>query len=148
MHLLLLDVFFSGSLTFTRKPDKPTIIVEGLNNTYVDLIWDFLPGNNEVVRNLFFLRQKPGDVNLEVNIASRTSASPFTLLSDSFATEYKANLPAALRLLNVDNTEEYVYTLQVTYDQNNIPRQMVDKVAIIVRGKFNNFAFYSRRASK
>lgn len=148
MHLLLLDVFFSGSLTFTRKPDKPTIIVEGVNNTYVDLIWDFLPGNNEVVRNLFFLRQKPGDVNLEVNIASRTSASPFTLLSDSFATEYKANLPAALRLLNVDNTEEYVYTLQVTYDQNNIPRQMVDKVAIIVRGKFNNFAFYSRRASK
>ncbi|CAH3178384.1 unnamed protein product, partial [Porites evermanni] len=136
-----------GSLTFSRRPDNPTIVVEGVNSTNVDLIWDILLGNNEVVDNLILIRQRPGDVN-QVAIASRTSSTAFTLLSDSFANEYRANLPATLRLLNVDNTEEYVYTLQVNYDLDNRPRRMDDRVRVIVRGKSNNFAFYPRRASK
>ena len=140
-------MIFLGSLTFSRRPDNPTIAVEGVNSTNVDLIWDILPGNNEVVENLFFLRQKPGDVNL-VTIATRTFASSFTIMSNSFANEYRANLPATLRLLNVDNTEEYVYTLQVSYNLNNVPVRMEDSVTVIVRGKSNNFAFYPRRASK
>ena len=141
-------MLFLGSLTFSRRPDNPTIAVEGVNSTNVDLIWDILPGNNEVVQTLFILRQnlKPGDVSL-VTIASRTFASSFTM-SNSFANEYRANLPATLRLLNVDNTEEYVYTLQVNYLLNNRPRRMEDQVTVIVRGKSNNFAFYPRRASK
>ena len=69
-------------------------------------------------------------------------------MSNSFANEYRANLPATLRLLNVDNTEEYVYTLQVNYLLNNRPRRMEDQVTVIVRGKSNNFALYPRRASK
>ena len=140
-------MLFLGSLTFSRRPDNPTIVVEGVNSTNVDLIWDILLGNNEVVDNLILIRQRPGDVN-QVAIASRTSSTAFTLLSDSFANEYRANLPATLRLLNVDNTEEYVYTLQVNYDLDNRPRRMDDRVRVIVRGKSNNFAFYPRRASK
>ena len=141
-------MLFLGSLTFSRRPDNPTIAVEGVNSTNVDLIWDILPGNNEVVQTLFILRQnlKPGDVSL-VTIASRTFASSFTM-SNSFANEYRANLPATLRLLNVDNTEEYVYTLQVSYDRNNVIQRMEDRVTVIVYGKSNNFAFYPRRASK
>ena len=141
-------MLFLGSLTFSRRPDNPTIAVEGVNSTNVDLIWDILPGNNEVVQTLFILRQnlKPGDVSL-VTIASRTFASSFTM-SNSFANEYRANLPATLRLLNVDNTEEYVYTLQVSYDLNNVIQRMEDRVTVIVYGKSNNFAFYPRRASK
>ena len=133
-------MLFLGSLTFTRKPDKPTILVEGVNSTNVDLIWDILPSGDEVVEDLFLIRQRPGDVN-QVAIASRKSSTSFTLLSDSFANEYSANLPATLRLLNVDNTEEYVYTLQVDYDLYNRPRRMEDRVTVIVRGKSNNFAF-------
>ena len=140
-------MLFLGSLTFRRRPDKPTIVVEGVNSTNVDLIWNILPGNNEVVHNLFLTRQRPGDVN-KVVVASRTSSTTFTLWSDSFANEYRANLPATLRLLNVDNTEEYVYTLEVNYDLNNMPIRMEDRVRVIVRGKSNNFAFYPRRASK
>lgn len=139
-------MLFLGSLTFSRRPDNPTIVVEGVNSTNVDLIWDILPGNNEVVNSLHLIRQRPGDVN-QVTIASRRSSTTFTL-SDSFANEYRANLPATLRLLNVDNTEEYVYTLQVNYEQNNVPRRNEDSVTVIVRGKSNNFAFYPRRASK
>ena len=140
-------MLFLGSLTFSRRPNKPTIVVEGVNSTSVDLTWDILPSGGEVVQNLFFVRQRPGDVN-QVTIASRGSSTSFTLLSDSFANEYRANLPATLRLLNVDNTEEYVYTLQVNYLLNNRPRRMEDQVTVIVRGKSNNFAFYPRRASK
>ena len=140
-------MLFLGSLTFTRKPDKPTIVVEGVNSTNVDLIWEILPSGGEVVNSLHLIRQRPGDVN-QVTIASRRSSTAFTLLSDSFANEYRANLPATLRLLNVDNTEEYVYTLQVSYDLNNFPQRMEDRVTVIVRGKSNNFAFYPRRASK
>ena len=139
-------MLFLGSLTFTRKPDKPTIVVEGVNSTNVDLIWDILLSGGEVVQNLFFIRQRPGDVN-QVAIASRRSSTSFTLLSHSFANEYRANLPATLRLLNVDNTEEYIYSLQVSYEQI-VPQREEDSVTVIVRGKSNNFAFYPRRASK
>ena len=140
-------MLFLGSLTFTRKPDKPTIVVEGVNSTNVDLIWDILSSSGEVVNSLQLIRQRLGDFN-HVTIASRKFNTGFTLLSDSFANEYRANLPATLRLLNVDNTEEYVYTLQVSYDRNNVPQRMEDRVTVIVFGKSNNFAFYPRRASK
>ena len=133
-------MLFLGSLTFSRRPDNPTIVVEGVNSTSVDLTWDILPSGGEVVQSLFFIRQRPGDVN-QVAIASRTSSTTFTLASDSFANEYRANLPATLRLLNVDNTEEYVYFLQVNYDLNNRPRRTEGLVTVIVRGKSNNFAF-------
>ena len=134
-------MLFLGSLTFSRRPNKPTIVVEGVNSTSVDLTWDILPSGGEVVQNLFFVRQRPGDVN-QVTIASRGSSTSFTLLSDSFANEYRANLPATLRLLNVDNTEEYTYSLQVSYyDSTRIPREINDHVTVIVRGKSNNFAF-------
>lgn len=131
---------FSEALTFTRKPENPTIVVEGWNNTNVALIWDILPASGEVIANLFLKRRRPGDVNL-VNIASRKSYTAFTLLLDSFANEYRANLPATLILLNVDNTEEYVYILEVAYDVNNVPQLMVDEVTVIVRGKSSNNMF-------
>ena len=134
-------------MTFTRRPDTPTIVVEGVNNTNVDLTWEILPSGGEVVQSLFFKWQNLGDIN-RVQIASRKSTSSFTLATDIFANEYRANLPATLRLLNVDNSEEYVYTLKVNYDLNNVPRQMEDSVTVIVRGKSNNFDFYPRRASK
>ena len=140
-------MLFSGSLTFTRRPDTPTIVVEGVNNTNVDLIWEILPSNGEVVQSLFFTRQNLGDIN-QVTIASRRFTSSFTLLSESFVNEYRVSLPATLRLLNVDNTEEYVYTLQVNCVQNNVPQRKEDRVTVIVLGKSNNFAFYPRRASK
>ena len=139
-------MLFLEALTFSRRPDKPTIVVEGVNSTNADLVWEILPDSGEVVQNLFLIRQRPGDVN-QVQIAWRKYSSSFTL-AEGFANEYRANLPATLRLLNVDNTEEYVYTLQVSYDLNNVPHRTDDSVTVIVRGKSNNFALYPRRASK
>ena len=134
-------MLFLGSLTFSRRPDNPTIVVEGVNSTNVDLIWNILPGNNELVQVLFLTRQRPGDVN-QVAIASRKSSTAFTLSSNSFETEYRAMLPATLRLLNVDDTEEYIYSLQVSYDDfSDVPRERHDEVTVIVRGKSNNLAF-------
>ena len=138
-------MLFLEALTFSGRPDNPTIVVEGVNSTNVDLKWEISATNSETLDDLFFKRQRSGDVNLE-NIASRRSSTAFTLLSDSFETEYRADLPATLRLLNVDNTEEYIYTLQVSYDDSNgVPREIADKVTVMVRGKSNNFAFYLRR---
>ena len=141
-------VLFLEALTFSTRPDNPTIVVEGVNNTNVNLTWVISATGGETLNTLFFKRQKSGDVNL-VNIASRKSSNAFTLLSDSFQTEYRALLPATLRLLNVDNTEEYVYTLQVSYDDSSgVTRDKDDKVTVIVHGKSNNFAFYLRRIYK
>ena len=140
-------MLFSGSITFSRRPDEQTIVVEGVNNTNVALIWDIVLGNNEVADDLFLLRRRPRDAYQET-IASRTFSSSFTLATESFANEYRANLPATLRLLNVDNTEEYIYTLQVSYEINNVPLLIEDQVTVIVRGKSNNVAFYPRRALK
>ena len=140
-------VLFSEALTFTKKPDDPRIVVEGVNNTDVNLIWDILPGNNEVVNDLFLLRRRPGDAIPET-IASRKFSSSFTLATESFSEEYRAYLPATLRLLNVDNTEEYIYALQVSFDLNNVPKREEDQVRVIVRGKSNSFALYLRRIYK
>lgn len=140
-------MLLSEALAFTKKPDDPTIVVEGVNNTDVDLIWDILAGNNEIVDDLFLLRRRPGDANGEI-IASRTFSSPFTLATDSFSEEYRVNLPATLRLLNVDNTEEYIYILQVGFDLNNVPQREQEQVRVIVRGKSNSFALFLRRIFK
>ena len=137
-------LLFLEALTFTKRPDKPKIVVEGVNSTNVDLIWDILPGNGESVQNLFLIRQRPGNVNLET-IATRTFSGSFNFETDSFADEYRTTLPATLKLLNVDNTEEYVYTLQVNYNLNNRPRRMEDKVTVIVHGKCNSFTLFLRR---
>ena len=137
-------LLFLEALTFTKRPDKPKIVVEGVNSTNVDLIWDILPGNGESVQNLFLIRQRPGNVNLET-IATRTFSGSFNFEADSFADEYSTTLPATLKLLNVDNTEEYVYTLQVNYNLNNRPRRMEDKVTVIVHGKCNSFTLFLRR---
>ena len=148
LYIFCVLVLFLEALTFTRRPDKPTIVVEGVNSTNVDLIWEILPGSGEVVQNLFLIRQRSGDVK-QVQVASRKYSSSFNLATDSFANEYRANLPATLRLLNVDNTEEYVYTLQVTYElsNNNVERDE-DSVTVIVHGKSNSFAFFVRRIFK
>ena len=141
-------VLFLEALTFSKRPDNPTIVVEGVNSTNVDLTWGISTTGGEVLDKLFFKRQKSGDDNL-VNIASRKSSTAFTLLSSSFETEYRASLPARLTLLNVDNTEEYIYSLEVSYDDSsNVPQEVVEKVTVIVRGKSNNFAFYPRRIYK
>ena len=140
-------MLFSEALVFTIKPDSPIIVVEGVNNTNVDLKWDILPGNNEVVDDLYLIRQRPGDVHLET-IATRTSSGTFNFETDGFADEYRTTLPATLRLLNVDNTEEYVYTLQVNYDLDNRPKRVENKVRVIVRGKCNSFALFLRRIFK
>lgn len=89
-----------------RKPDNPTFVVERVKNTNVDLRWKIIPASGEVVIRLFLKLQKPRDVNL-VNVASRKYDSAFSL-ADGFAKEYRATLPATLRLLHVDNTDEYV----------------------------------------
>ena len=140
-------MLFLEALTFTRSPDKPKIVVEGVNSTNVDLIWEILPGNGESVQNLFLIRQRPRDVNL-VTIATRTFSGSFDFENNSFANEYSTTLPATLTLLNVDNTEEYVYTLQVNYNLNSRPRRMEDKVTVIVRGKCNSFTLFLRRIFK
>ena len=141
-------VLFLEALTFSSRPDNPTIVVEGVNSTNVDLTWKISTTSGEVLDNLFFKRQKSGDDN-PVNIASRKSSTAFTLLNNSFETEYRASLPATLSLLNVDNTEEYIYSLEVSYDDSsNVAQEVVDKVTVIVRGKSNNFAFYPRRIYK
>lgn len=147
LYIFWVLVLFLEALTFSRRPDKTTIVVEGVNSTNVDLIWEILPGSGEVVQNLFLIRQRSGDVN-QVQIASRKYSSSFNLATDSFANEYRANLPATLRLLNVDNTEEYVYTLQVSYELGNNVQRDEDRVTVIVHGKSNSFAFFLRRIFK
>ena len=130
-------VLFSEALTFGRQPDKPTIAVERVNNTNVDLVWEILPSSGEVVTSLFFNRQRLGETR-STPIASRkfSTGDPFSALLRNFETEYRTNLPATLWLLNVDNTEEYIYTLEVNYEVNNIPQEKSDQVTVVVRGKF------------
>jgi len=121
----------SEAFTFTNEPEKPTVVVEGVNSTLVRLIWEFALGPDESVLTVTFDRQKPGE-SMRTLIASRYGNTPFTFARVKFANKYRALLPATLVLLNVNKNEEFLYSLRVTYSRNAFVAQVNSQVAVIV----------------
>ena len=127
--------FSSDAIRWTRQPEKPTILVEGVNNTGAALVWDFEVELSETVQRVTFLRQR--DVaDSPVVIAIRTFSTAFTLFPQ-FISNYSARLPATLILRNaVTSDEDFIYSIEVSLLRNNIPApSFKDRVQVIVQGK-------------
>ena len=100
------------SFSLTGKPADPTVVIDGVNSTQVELVWNFTaaPSLN------FFLcirRRRPTE-SQSSQVASRNRnsgvSSNFTV-SDS---DYEANFPATLVIKNVTrNSDEFVYSIAV-----------------------------------
>ena len=134
--------FFSpDAIRWTRQPEKPTILVEGVNNTGAALVWDFEVEISETVERVTFRRQR--DVaDSPVVIAISTFSTAFTLFPQ-FISNYSARLPATLILRNaVTSDEDFIYSIEVSLLRNNIPApSFKDRVQVIVQGKHQKAPF-------
>ena len=130
------------AIRWTRQPEKPTILVEGVNNTGVALVWDFEVERSETVLVVQFRRQRDVVDISPVVIASRTASLAFTV-SSQFRSNYSARFPATLILRNaVTSNQEFIYSIEVFLLRNNIHVPgFKDKVQVIVKGKHQKAPF-------
>lgn len=97
----------------------PFIVVDnGVNNKEVNLVWKYSEQESRI--NSVTINRRRQGTSVETPIASRSGQgsqfpSAFAILNESLQSKYMAFEPATLRLLNVKNGEEYVYTITVQY---------------------------------
>ena len=132
--------FPADAIRWTKQPEKPTILVEGLNNTYVQLVWKFLIAGTseggEILRGVTFRRQR-GAGDLPVVIANSRNGGAFSVLPQ-FRSNYSARVPATLILRRAVTTKhpDFIYSIEVSFLRNNLPQPgFRDAVQVIVRGK-------------
>lgn len=125
----------SESFSLTEEPDSIIVVVEGVNNTNVRLVWNFSVDVNESISNVMFTRRRP-DGNQSSVIALRYAMSTEFFVLNEFAKEYRAYMPATLELLNVNKEEQYLYTLSVQYTKGSNLSTASSEVAIIVHGMY------------
>ncbi|XP_068685554.1 fibroblast growth factor receptor 2-like [Montipora foliosa] len=116
--LTLASPKISEAQFWTKTPGVPFIVVDGLNNTNVDLVWEYSEPETRIL-SVTITRKRQG-TNDEVTIASRfgESAKTPTVFSvpANLRSKYNPRLPATLQLLNVKDGDEYVYIIRVIYD--------------------------------
>ena len=105
-------VITQGLTKWTERPNNPIIVVQGVNNTNITLTWTFGLEAGFTLLSIFFVRNRPGKYS-KTDIASRPLNYGFSYHNNEFIKEYRANLPSELVLLDVNNEEEYVYTIEV-----------------------------------
>ena len=82
------------------------------------------------------MRNRPGKYS-KTDIASRPLDYGFTYYNNEFIKEYRANLPSELVLLDVNNEEEYIYTIEVKSTDHFVVAVDVSIVTVIVFGKLH-----------
>ena len=124
------------AITWDRQPEKPTILVEGVNNTGESqkLVWTYVTEASESIARVTFQRRRD-DADVAEDIASNSRGGPFAVFS-KFISNYSASLPATLILRNpVTNDDEFIYSIVVSFLRNDRPERLSDQVQLIVFGK-------------
>ena len=85
-------------------------MVEGVNNTQVELVWNFTATSAFIVS---IARQRVGDSQSNEQIVGRSGSTAFEFPDESLKTDYEAQLPATLVIKDVNRTHEYEYSLTV-----------------------------------
>lgn len=126
---------------FTRKPNNPTFVVEGVNSSRVPLRWNFALDKGESFTSVTIERSRPG-TNSRTRIATRRSANAsFIFARNSYRTYYAAILPATLVLKDVKGSDEYIYTLKIFYSNGVRNGRTENSVSIVVFGEYQNCSF-------
>ena len=126
------------AIRWDRQPEKPTILVEGVNNTgeSLKLVWTFAAKkSSEVIERVTFQRRRD-DADVTEDIAVNSRGRAFNVFS-KFISNYSASLPATLILRNpVTNDDEFIYSIVVSISIIDRPfPSLTDKVQLIVFGK-------------
>ena len=132
------------TFSIVRQPNRPTIVVEGVNSSLVRLVWRFSLKTNESIRVVHFKRQRPGE-NL-TRIATKRGSRPFVYASDEFKGKYNAqsfSSSVTLLVLDVNNNEEYTYTARVSYSDGTRLHYTSWRTDVLVYGKYNCLNHFS-----
>ena len=125
----------SDAIGWEKQPNDPTILVERVNNTAQSLAWEFNKGRDEIIQNVKFFRRPIVAGSKAEQLASRLANTAFTV-TPRFVQEYNATTPSTLILRNVNNKEEFFYSIRVSYVRNMISQpDFAHEVKVIVYGK-------------
>ena len=120
-----------------QRPENPTILVEGVNNTLEKqkLVWTYVTEPSEDIDRVTFQRQRDNADPAE-DIAVSSQKKAFDVFPE-FISNYSASTPATLILRNpVTNDHEFIYSIVISLNKNDRPAQSLsDKVQLIVFGK-------------
>ena len=108
-EVILFSCVISESFNLTEEPADPTVVIEGVNSTQVQMVWNFTASPSSTF--LVSIRRRPPTGSIS-QIASHFSGSSSGY--NVFDPAYEANLPATLVIKNVTrNDDEYVYSISV-----------------------------------
>ena len=109
----------------TGKPADPTVVIEGVNNTQVQLVWNFTASSSSFVVSI--RRKTPTGSTSQIASLISGSSSGFNVLDSA----YEANLPATLVIKNVTRNDEYVSSLSVlNLDAGGVEVLLSNEVAV------------------
>lgn len=129
----------SESFNFTRKPVDPTVVVEGINSTRVQLVWDFTAASGSSFLISIKRRSIADPGSQSIQIAARSdSSSAF----NGVPPDYEANLPATLVIKNVSRNDEFTYSVGVLNINTGL-EELFDEVTVDVLCKYKHFFAYS-----
>lgn len=126
------------TFSIARQPNRPTIVVEGVNSTRVLLAWRFSLKTNESIRVIHFYRERSGEK--ATRIATKRGSRPFAFASEEFKVKYKAQSSSSLvtlQLLDVNNNEEYTYNARVVYSDGIRSHHTSWRTDVLVYGEYN-----------
>ena len=123
--------------SFTKEPNNPTMVVEGVNTSLVRLVWEYgVLNDGESITSINIARGTPGSSALPTVLASKSGTDAFTLQPGIDAKKYRALLPLTLELLNVNNNEEFFYRITFALRlSSGLVEISQSQVRIVVNGK-------------
>ena len=105
------------------------------------LVWRFSLLSSETLKGIVFYRRRRSESeDRDKRIATKSGSQPFVYTRNEFKADYEAkssSRSATLVLLDVNNNDEYKYTVRVTYsfdlNRRRYPRSRTD---VVVFGKY------------
>ena len=97
----------SDAFTWTKQPDNPTFVIEGVNSSSVSLEWAYTLHSGERVVSFLIQRGKPDHAG-RTNKASWVGNNSI-IIEPGLEKDFTASLPSTLELLKVHNDEEFIY---------------------------------------
>ena len=116
-------------------------MVDGVNNTNVDLVWGYSEPEARIISVAITRKRQHVGTNDEITIASRFGAgsgiaTDFRIVNPNLRNKYNPRQPATLQLLNVKDGDEYEYSISVIYrDAQGRGRNSFDSVFVDVKGE-------------
>ena len=124
---------------WTKEPNSPIIVVEGVNNTNVRLEWDYDAAFRRLIANIrIAVRKRDGSEKQIARKSGEATINPTSLdLVDrnQDGREYEVVEPATLVLKDVNNNEEYEYVISVNYFPTSSLPQTTDSKSVFVEVK-------------